>query len=473
MPDMKRLHILNYHCVLRISKKVYSKAVKRFRISGFILLHKVINIIFQKKPRHVIITGPSRSGKTVLYNLLRATISQNCLFPKQETAALNTIQYFSRLVVSERSLDLMDYHNILQKLGKIRSIKFIILIRDPQELLCQKKDFFANQYWHGYDYQLHTPGRKYVSFSDPGIITFFRKIEELCQANKENIMLVRFEELINNPQKIQQQISSFCSISFNLGFDMVRADDMPNDYQTNEIKNFKSLKDIQVSSLTNDAHINRVLLQLQLCPELEKTITAFGYNLETKRNNTLVKNINSGCVISKKPGGRFNKTEYSCLIDSSEKLNLTYAIDKNTDYNESTDSANCLSGYLLNKRRSIKGALLYIKIKSIVHADPWIYLQNYDGDIAVYVNRKGEVKDSTIFINDTKGAFSILEEWHKKCLESDTINPVVVLQKIVDENVTNNSSNYSIQRLPVNLSYERNNESKYFFGEPIIEHITP
>ena len=110
-------------------------------------------------------------------------------------------------------------------------------------------------------------------------------------------------------------------------------------------------------------------------------------------------------------------------------------------------------------------------IDAIIHRDPWIYLNKYISDIAVFIDEKGNLVSGTIFINDTKGARILLNNW----VEFQKNNPLmwdqIALLKVIQINDNKKIKSFNSDRLPVNLIKIFDENPKYFHGYNYIEHF--
>ena len=103
---------------------------------------------------------------------------------------------------------------------------------------------------------------------------------------------------------------------------------------------------------------------------------------------------------------------------------------------------------LLEARKRIRGPILYLDVDAFMHQDPWGYLEQYDGDMAVYISPEGELVSATIYLADTEDCIRILEKWVSDQLKSPDVWDQKILQDIMDQSDRSADSNFSIQRLP-------------------------
>jgi hypothetical protein len=157
------------------------------------------------KATHLAMIGFSRSGTTLLYNMLRHSCRSAVASPDQELRAYKTAFWTSNSIATKRPLDILDVEAINQRLSAFRNVLYLISIRDPRDLISSKHSSVKSQYFQGYDYQFLIGSGHIKSYTLPGIRTIYDKVIELLQS-RYNIFTVKYEDLIENPENIRQII---------------------------------------------------------------------------------------------------------------------------------------------------------------------------------------------------------------------------------------------------------------------------
>lgn len=123
--------------------------------------------------------------------------------------------------------------------------------------------------------------------------------------------------------------------------------------------------------------------------------------------------------------------------------------------------------FISKMRKELSGPILYVDVDAIILKDIREYFINIEDDIAVHYLNDSELLSGTLFINDTAGAYSLIEEWESTMLKCPDIWDQIVLDKIILERVSNKK--LKVKRIPEEYTYifDCGNENV----EPIIEHF--
>lgn len=434
---------------------------------------KFMNIIDGEKPKHLVISGFPRSGTTMFYNMIRSSLASKAFLPDKEMSALSTIGIYAENIVTKRPLDILNIEEIDKKLGSIREITHIVLIRDPRDLVSSKHDSVPNQYFQGYDYQFFVrPGFK--SISGPGINAVANAINKAID-EKRRVIFVKYEDLIKDPDAVKNILESSLGFSFKGSFTSFHKDNIPEDLKI-QLNGVRSIKNQTKPAWTLGERYQRALQQLKQFPELEELAVNLGYpsTKEMKKSHNLP-NINHkikrGTIVAFHTDDEIYTNEAARCRNRLEHLGLSHdftIVKKKGDWVQ-----NCAlkPDFLLDVRKRIRGPLLYIDVDAFVHKDPWPHLTGYEGDMAAYIHGDGELLSGTLLLNDTKATEFLLEEWVKRQIKQPKTYDQKVLQDIIEEDEKIEKDRYCFQRLPLNFCYINDKYYPYKFGEPIIEHL--
>ena len=448
-----------------------------FAVRALILKHVLRNLVRRTKPVHIIICGQSRSGTTLFYNMIRAGIPENSCSPPRELRATKTLNISADYYVTKRPLDLFEIENIQRLLGKIRDLKFIIMIRDPRALVTSKHASVPEQYWQGYDYKFFVnPNRGIKSYTNPGIGAAFTAIRQVQKDARHAFLLVKYEEVVANPDSVQTRVEEFTGVRFKKPFSEWWTAPVSEGLQT-QLNGIRPVDPENADRWRKPEHRRRIALQWKLFPELDSIVTEFVYasNKDIGIDFSGYNDIVRGLVVAMHTPDPIYKEEADRLKRSLDAIGVKYSIDEVPSVEE-------LAGidgdypmwfiqklarfwkptWLVTKRKLLRGPLLYTDADSFVHNDPWTYLNQYDGDVGVFIRRNGILNSSVIWINDNENAMLLLKEWAEKCdaerkaclaawpdvKPSTSDQPI--LQKVVELDESGGRK-YKIQRLPESM----------------------
>lgn len=333
-----------------------------------------------------------------------------------------------------------------------------------------------NQFFQSIDYQFFV-SEGHNSLSNPGLLECFNEIEKLKKSN-HSIFFLKYEDLTGNPNYVQSVLNSSQTIKFSLPFKDFHKSDIPRALKV-QLNGFRPLENKKLPAWTESERIERVHEQIKLYPIIEHIAKEWGYptfNEVVKAAGVSEsfsgKDAVIGTIIAFHTNDNLYKNEANRLRKSLERLGLPHHIE---EVSSSKDSwvENCAMkpNMIIAARRKLKGPLLYVDVDAFFHSDPWPYLSQYNGDIAVYMDKTGLLISGTIFINDTLNVLSLLMAWSDLQKKNSKIYDQEVLRQIVEKEEMSLSSKYKIQKLPVNFNYIFDKKIDYISGDVIIEHL--
>lgn len=453
---------INRRAISRVVR-VFSKAWSSATTSLLIFIHRSLNLLRRSKPDHFIVCGPSVDGASRMHEaILKALEPSRVNAPTTDRSAVSTLSVFRRSYITNHPDDLLSLETIKRTLSPIRNIRLIVVISDFGDLLCTYHRRFPEQFYMSWDHSLYL--EPHVSFSRPGL---FAELEAARSASTDGTIsteIVRLEDIsAKSPEAIQA---------------LQRALNLPH---TNCMKLVESVRNSTGNKnfRTADSRAGRrrrIECQISLYPELKKTFDQFGYRYPTNLVHTSYSST-KGTVVAMHTPDRVYREEASRLRRSLDKLRISHSIDETPEAKELAQVEGDypewfiqkLARYykptwLMKKRKELRGPILYTDADSFFHRDPWPYLNQYDGDMAVYTRRTAPSDNSilnsaVILINDTNAALEILYSWICSCEEArrDVVDrwPDVrpsasdqpLLRKIINEDESR-ARNFNIQRLP-------------------------
>ena len=157
---------------------------------------------------------------------------------------------------------------------------------------------------------------------------------------------------------------------------------------------------------------------------------------------------------------------------SAERLELAVAI-------EEVPSQNWLQivrskvQFLISQRRDRRGPLLYVDVDAVFHSDPWQQLAVLGADVSFAVLLDGKARSGTMYLADTPGASTFLQDWQQRLHASPEAWDQHPLTGIAREAADGTSLGYSWHNLPPGLCYifDRAEKTAGTGVVPVIEHL--
>ena len=455
----------------RVAVRVSNSALRRLRFSA-LKWHSTKHRITGAPARHIVISGFPRAGTTLLYNMLRHSLGTRSVFaPPREISALSTMTAPEKWLVTKRPLDVLKLGEIENKLGPYRQLFHVLVVRDPRDLISSRHKSVPNEFFQGVDYQFFVrPG--FTTYTAPGVATIYDAVRSY--ADKERVLVVRYEDVIENPEAIRETLARRTGAPFDKPFSSFHESAIPKEL-TKAMNGVRPVRRQQRAAWTKSDRFKRVCAQLELFPELENMVSELGYMpfAEVCQQYNLTKHRlrdNQGTIVAFHTDDSVYSNEAKRCRTQLEALGLDHdftLVPRKEDW-----VSNCAAKpqFLLESRKRLRGPLLYIDVDTFVHRNPWPYLSQYDADLAVYIHGDGSLCSGTIFIADTQGAVDILSKWAQ--LQSQ--RPGTYDQRTLNELVQgapSKSQLLNIAHLPPNFVYIHDRDDQHLYGAPIIEHF--
>lgn len=423
------------------------------------------------KPLHIIICGASRSGTTMLYNMVRSSVSNDVWCPPNEIAARKTLCVTHRTMITKRPLDLFEVKDLAATLGRIRSLRVVVMIRDPRALVSSIHQSVPNQYFQGFDYQFFVSRAGVKSYTSPGVMDVFREIQAIGDDAGIDYKIVRYEDLVKDPRAVQQSLFPWLGLEAKANFADFHRQAIPDSLQR-ALNGVRPVDEARALRWLKPEALVRVKHQLALCPELEDIVREFGYPpTRTLAGEIQYHDYRRGVLIAFHTPDPVYSGEAARFRKSVEKLCLQHEITEVPSRGSWVENCSRKPAWILGRRMAISGPLLYVDVDAVLHSDPWPYLSGYDGDVAVFVRENGNVASGTIWVNDTDGARELLTVWKQACDADPTEWDQRVLQAIIERDERAVAPRFNVQRLPVNMTFIFDKGHRHVYGGVVIEHL--
>lgn len=191
----------------------------------------------------LVICGFSRAGTSLLYAMLRSTVI-NYRTLDHESPALPQDR-----LITKRPLDLFknfDYPRI-------------IMIRDPRAVLTSIHVDYPKQYFMSWDQCVA---------GTAGLKKYYERFKEI----KDDHAVIKYEDLISHPDKIQKKLQEVFEFAYNGTFENFHTDTIP----PNIAKPMNGIRPLDQGHDWRD-HLLRIKEQIDHFPEILQAIKDLGY----------------------------------------------------------------------------------------------------------------------------------------------------------------------------------------------------
>ena len=161
------------------------------------------------KPGRIVICGFPRSGSTLLYCMLRQSVT-NFRFFDEEKPAVSTR---NANAITKRPVDCRFYRQIIKRRPDTR---FIVTIRDPRSIVTSRRPD-GSGYCAAGDFYQHRANRPRHSQSSPLSLAFYvDKVIGLPPPYTPEV--VRYEDLVAAPDAVQERLGAAYDLEYRYKF---------------------------------------------------------------------------------------------------------------------------------------------------------------------------------------------------------------------------------------------------------------
>lgn len=225
--------------------------------------------------RHIFICGFSRAGTTLFYNMLRNSV-ENFEFMDKEVSAANVLGQ-SGSMITKRPLDCLIVDQILRNNGRKKQIDAIFCVRDPRSLMTSVHKGAPGDYFQGFESQYFVLNDgKTAKKINPGM----NQIMQSYLRMKKNVFLLRYEDLLGDPDGVQKRLEDTLKIEFKskLG-DFGEGSDVPEELMA-PLNGVRGIDKSRIEAWKG--HPQRIWEQFTLYPDLFDMLKELDYE---KDNN--------------------------------------------------------------------------------------------------------------------------------------------------------------------------------------------
>lgn len=211
-------------------------------------------------------------------------------FEPFERSALHSIQIKGSRA-SKSPMDVLELPRLASRNLWKKRMLILICIRDPRDLVTSRHPMLPDRYFIGYDHSWW-PGNKEFSewkYDAPGIGEISRAIGAAEKLVGLDIYMVRFEQLVGQPDEVQQQIGWRFGLEFSGSFSGFHkaAGRLPylytgrfNARDANLVREHKPVDRSRAGKWRAVEHFERIRGQFDSHPELFEIVREYGYETD-------------------------------------------------------------------------------------------------------------------------------------------------------------------------------------------------
>jgi hypothetical protein len=245
----------------------------------------LLRTLFGIQQHQLIVVGFPRSGTSLIYNMLSANLD-GFTFEEFEKYFIHRIHRFGN-IATKAPMDVFHLHHRDRLNINRKKVSILIMVRDVRDVITSKHPIFSDDYFIGYDHSWWPQNEAFNewAYDAPGVMDIYREI--IKYENDEGVLIVRYEDLIDDPAAVQKTISDKFQIKFSGAFADYhdRKDRLAYSYEgkyaakdVSLVNEGKAVTKQRVGRWgEKEKDVDRVRQQFTACPELFDVLEHFGY----------------------------------------------------------------------------------------------------------------------------------------------------------------------------------------------------
>ncbi|MCP3915442.1 MAG: sulfotransferase domain-containing protein [bacterium] len=237
------------------------------------------------RPRktQIVICGFPRSGTSLLYNMLAATLP-SFAHDDFEHSCLGYVREW-RDTLSKRPLDVFKIEDLVRRNRLGKRLVVIVTIRDPRDVLTSRHPRVPDDYFIGWSACYRVDGPQGPELAHPGIGAIAKQIEALGNTPGIDLLRVRYEDLVADPGQVQARLERDAGLRFVGSFaDFHRADRLAYRYDGERaalepalVREDKPVDRSRAGKWRAPEHAPRIRDEFTRHPELFSLLARYGY----------------------------------------------------------------------------------------------------------------------------------------------------------------------------------------------------
>ena len=260
---------------LRTAKHALTRSYSRF-------LRNVAGVRYTQ----FVVCGYPRSGTSLLYNMLSATLV-GFRFADFELSALRRIHRLGN-IASKYPLDVFDVPSLPSLNLHDKRLCVVGMVRDPRDLVTSRHPVLPDRYFIGYDHSWWPQDRQFENwkYDAPGILEIFEALRGLGDQTEIPFLQVRYERLVQEPNAIQDQLATRFGVEFSGSFADFHQQQGKLAYRYSGrrrardealVRENKPADASRAGKWRASEHADQIREQFRSCPELFEIVRAYGY----------------------------------------------------------------------------------------------------------------------------------------------------------------------------------------------------
>ena len=248
--------------------------------------HRLRHALGMPQDRHIVICGYPRSGTSLLYNMMTATL-EGFAFDEFENVCLEYAERAGNFI-SKRPLDVFNVPHLVRQNVRDKEITVLVSIRDFRDILTSRHPRVPDRYFIGYDacIQVDSENGFAPEAVNPGIGAIARAIEKLHHLPNVRVIPVRYEDLVADADAVQKSLRDTLDLRFSGPFSAFhrKGDSLAYRYDRAEwtvdpalVRENKPVDSSRAGKWRAEEHRSRIIEEFETYPELFTLLDHYDY----------------------------------------------------------------------------------------------------------------------------------------------------------------------------------------------------
>ena len=234
----------------------------------------------------LVVCGYPRSGTSLLYNML----STSLIGFRFEPFELSAIYRMHRLgsIASKFPLDVFNVPRLPEMNPHDKRLCVVGVVRDPRDLITSRHPMLPDRYFIGYEHSWWPQDEAFErwKYDGPGIVDVFEALQALGKQTEIPFHEVRYEDLVTDPNAVQDQLANRFSFDFSSRFSdfhlwqgklAYRYSGRTRAKDESLVREDRPADVSRAGKWMQPEHRDRLREQFESCPKLFEILRTYGY----------------------------------------------------------------------------------------------------------------------------------------------------------------------------------------------------
>lgn len=225
--------------------------------------------------RHILVTGQSRAGSSLLYSMLRRTL-RDFNIPGPEFPARAVI-HMPGDTCSRRGYDLFDFDRIVAVAEGRKRLDMIVMLRDPRDILTTFDPRLPDDYVCSADRSYFVAAQGGPQQILPGVLAIHDQIRRIVTSDDlpQGVVMLKYEHLVEEPRRVQHLLADGLELTFDGDFSQYSTGEI--DSHGPDLTGVRPADAPRVPRWRAPHHRARIVDQFTRFPELHDMVEGLGY----------------------------------------------------------------------------------------------------------------------------------------------------------------------------------------------------